>query len=222
MPNSKSYPMVGVSYNPRFTKRQLARFAKNKANHAAWLHSCASEAFGSAAEWTSDQHRRALKFDYLEQTTSGLVALYRSTCGDGRVDRAAIGDHVNALFWEFLGAPDELLRLEEEDHYLKAWDSSLRRSACFVRLLTDIALAGSASGDELEAMAEALVRLRARAAKVTSWHMSLILLDEKPAHVDTETAGLGIEAAALTTLLSRAIVDVHSRLEREAPEKEAA
>jgi hypothetical protein len=167
------YPQVGVSYNPIFSQAQFERFAEERIEQAAWLRRCATAAFACAAEWTSNHPLSTLNFECLVQTVKALIATYQVVLQDDRVNAAVVGAHINGLFWEMIGAAECLLRIQEEDDYLKNWDSGLKRGGCLARLLAELALAGDATSAELGEMIAALNRIGASGARISAYHLEL-------------------------------------------------
>lgn len=199
------YPQAGVRYNPIFTETQFARFPREAVQHAADLRSCASAAFGRAAEWPSGHVLNTLNFECLIQSSHALLGLYRVAREDTRFDLGAIGSHINLLFWEIIGAAEHLLRFQDGDDYLKDWQSSFERGGLLARLAAELALAGAASPDELGEMTASLSRLSVWTAGVRDYHLEMVR--EVPDDVDEL-----VEFASIAGKLAMTLGDAAARL----------
>lgn len=202
------YPQAGVRFNPIFTDRQFAQFARNVEDHAAQMYQIAFAAFARAADWSHGEVLVRFNFDHLTQTGRNLLALYRIACEDPRVDQAKVGRYVNLLFWAIIGATEQLLSFEEDrDDWAKDWHWTLDRGGLFARLATDMALAGAAKRTELDKMIGCLSRLRASTARVRDYHFYLVR--EVPEDVD-DLIGLAGDAGQLSAMLEEAEVKLRA------------
>ena len=169
------YPQAGVRYNPIFTDLQFASFARDVEDHAAQLYQMAFAAFARAADGSQGSLVVQLNFGLLTQFGDQLLALHRLALADSRVNDRKVGQHLNLLFWAFIGAGEELLRFEDDGNdWEKDWRSAFVRGGLIGTLAAELALAGAATGSERDEMMGCLSRLRGWACKARDYHLHLM------------------------------------------------
>ena len=208
-----SYLKAGLFYNPAFTEAQFDCYAENSVNHAAYLCGAALEAFACAADPSISREAQGHHFQVLVSNADALVHYYQLACLDERIDDKAIGCYVTGVFWGVAGAARRYLRLEEDDDCMKHWRSSLQRADYLVSVLTRVARAGTATGEELELMIAALENLCDCASSACAHLMEMV----REAYFYPDGRD-GNAAGALVTLMLDALEQLRARqrLERAA------
>lgn len=202
------YPQAGVRFNPMFTERDFALFARDVEEHAFQTYQMAFAAFARAADSSQGPVLIRLNLDHLVQAGHSLLLLYRIASEDRRINELKVGRQVNLLYWAIIGRTEQLLRFQDGDDYLKNWHHALARGGLFARLAAELALAGAASGTELGEMIASLSRLSAWTAGVREYHLEMVR--DVPEDVD-DLVGLASEAGELTMTLSHAAARMHAR-----------